>query len=69
MKIGSSGAGHIGGNAGRLFAWAGHEVLFSFSRDPQALAAAAASSPRARMGTPPKQRPSVMSCCSRCPGA
>jgi predicted dinucleotide-binding enzyme len=37
MRIGIIGAGRIGGNAGRLFAKAGHEVLFSFSRDPQKL--------------------------------
>jgi predicted dinucleotide-binding enzyme len=53
MKIGIIGSGHIGGNAGRLFARAGHEVLFSFSRDPQTLAdAAAAAGPLARTGTP-----------------
>ena len=33
MKIGIIGAGRIGGNAARLFAKAGHEVLVSFSRD------------------------------------
>ena len=33
MKIGVIGAGRIGGNAARLFAAAGHEVLLSFSRD------------------------------------
>jgi predicted dinucleotide-binding enzyme len=37
MRIGIIGAGRIGGNAGRLFARAGHEVLFSFSRDPAKL--------------------------------
>lgn len=53
MKIGIIGAGHIGGNAGRLFAQAGHEVLFSFSTDPQKLADLAATvGPRARAGTP-----------------
>lgn len=53
MKIGIIGAGHIGGNAGRLLAKAGHEVLFSFSRDPRALAdRAAAAGPRAQAGTP-----------------
>jgi predicted dinucleotide-binding enzyme len=53
MKIGIIGAGNIGGNAGRLFAKAGHEVLFSFSRNPQTLAAlAAAVGPHARAGTP-----------------
>jgi 8-hydroxy-5-deazaflavin:NADPH oxidoreductase len=33
MRIGIVGAGRIGGNAGRLFAGAGHEVMFSGSRD------------------------------------
>ena len=37
MRIGVIGAGRIGGNAARLFAKAGHEVLVSFSRDPQKL--------------------------------
>ena len=53
MHIGIIGAGHIGGNAGRLFAAAGHEVLFSFARDPQALAErAAAAGAGASAGTP-----------------
>jgi len=33
MRIGIIGAGRIGGNAARLFAAAGHEVLLSLSRD------------------------------------
>lgn len=37
MRIGIVGAGRIGGNAGRLFARAGHEVMFSFSREPEKL--------------------------------
>jgi predicted dinucleotide-binding enzyme len=37
VRIGIVGAGRIGGNAGRLFARAGHEVMFSFSRDPEKL--------------------------------
>jgi predicted dinucleotide-binding enzyme len=53
MRIGIIGAGHIGNNAGRLFAAAGHEVLFSFARDPQELSARAeAAGPRAHAGTP-----------------
>jgi predicted dinucleotide-binding enzyme len=53
MRIGIIGAGHIGSNAGRLFALAGHEVLFSFARDPRDLAARAeATGPLARVGTP-----------------
>jgi predicted dinucleotide-binding enzyme len=42
MKIGIIGAGNIGGNLGRLFAGAGHEVQVSFSRDPAGLARLAA---------------------------
>jgi 8-hydroxy-5-deazaflavin:NADPH oxidoreductase len=41
MKLGIIGAGRIGGNAARLFAAAGHEVLLSFSRDPARLSALA----------------------------
>jgi hypothetical protein len=37
MRIGIIGAGRIGGNAARLFAKAGHEVLVSFSRDQDRL--------------------------------
>jgi predicted dinucleotide-binding enzyme len=37
MRIGIIGAGRIGGNAARLFAQAGHEVLVSFSRDQDRL--------------------------------
>jgi predicted dinucleotide-binding enzyme len=42
MRIGIIGAGRIGGNAARLFAKAGHEVLVSFSRDHDKLEALAA---------------------------
>ncbi|HSU26691.1 MAG TPA: NAD(P)-binding domain-containing protein [Pyrinomonadaceae bacterium] len=38
MKIGIIGAGHIGGNAARLFVKAGHQVAISNSRGPQTLA-------------------------------
>lgn len=51
MRIGVIGAGRIGGNAARLFAQAGHEVLVSFSRDPQKLDALAAEI-GGRAGTP-----------------
>jgi predicted dinucleotide-binding enzyme len=51
MRIGVIGAGRIGGNAARLFAKAGHEVLVSFSRDPQKLDALAAEI-GGRAGTP-----------------
>jgi predicted dinucleotide-binding enzyme len=37
MKIGIIGAGHIGANAARLFARAGHEVALSNSRGPESL--------------------------------
>ena len=37
MKVAIVGAGRIGGNAGRQFASAGHEVFVSYSRDPDAL--------------------------------
>lgn len=51
MKIGVIGAGRIGGNAARLFVAAGHEVLLSFSRDPERLRVqAAALGQRARTG-------------------
>jgi 8-hydroxy-5-deazaflavin:NADPH oxidoreductase len=51
MRIGVIGAGRIGGNAARLFAKAGHEVLVSFSRDPQKLDALATEI-GGRAGTP-----------------
>jgi predicted dinucleotide-binding enzyme len=51
MRIGVIGAGRIGANAARLFAEAGHEVLVSFSRDPQKLDALAAEI-GGRAGTP-----------------
>lgn len=46
------GAGRIGGNAGLQLARSGHEVLFSYSRDPGKLEQLAASAPGARTGTP-----------------
>jgi 8-hydroxy-5-deazaflavin:NADPH oxidoreductase len=42
VRIGVIGAGRIGGNAARLFAAAGHEVMLSFSHEPERLAARAA---------------------------
>ena len=52
MKIGVIGAGRIGGNAARLFAAAGHDVLLSFSRDPGRLdEQAAAIGARAAAGS------------------
>ncbi len=53
MRVGIVGSGRIGGNAGKLFARAGHEVMFSFSRDPAKLEALAAGAGHdARVGTP-----------------
>jgi predicted dinucleotide-binding enzyme len=53
MRIGIIGSGRIGGNAGRLFAAAGHEVMFSGSSDPARLQSAAVEAgPGARTGTP-----------------
>jgi 8-hydroxy-5-deazaflavin:NADPH oxidoreductase len=52
MKIGVIGVGRIGGNAARLFAAAGHDVLLSFSRDPDRLdEQAAAIGARASTGS------------------
>lgn len=53
MRVGIIGSGRIGGNAGKLFAKAGHEVLFSFSRDEEKLRALAEEAGNgARAGTP-----------------
>ena len=52
MQVGVIGAGRIGGNAARLLAAAGHEVLLSFSRDQGRLETLAAGmGERARAGT------------------
>jgi predicted dinucleotide-binding enzyme len=51
VRIGVIGAGRIGGNAARLFAQAGHDVLVSYSRDLDKLQALAAEI-GARAGTP-----------------
>lgn len=53
MRIGIIGAGRIGGNAGQQYARAGHQVLFSFSRDQGKLEALASEAGNgARVGTP-----------------
>ena len=53
MRIGIIGSGRIGGNAGALFAQAGHDVFFSFSRDSARLdALAAAAGAKAQAGSP-----------------
>jgi 8-hydroxy-5-deazaflavin:NADPH oxidoreductase len=51
VRIGVIGAGRIGGGIARLLARAGHEVLLSFSRDPERLRAQAEEI-GARAGTP-----------------
>jgi 8-hydroxy-5-deazaflavin:NADPH oxidoreductase len=51
MRIGVIGAGRIGGGAARLLARSGHEVLLSFSRDPERLRAQAEEI-GAQAGTP-----------------
>jgi predicted dinucleotide-binding enzyme len=51
VRIGVIGAGRIGGGAARLLARAGHEVLLSFSRDPERLRAQA-EEVGAKAGTP-----------------
>jgi predicted dinucleotide-binding enzyme len=51
VRVGVIGAGRIGGGAARLLARAGHEVLLSFSRDPERLRAQAEEI-GARAGTP-----------------
>jgi 8-hydroxy-5-deazaflavin:NADPH oxidoreductase len=43
VRIAILGAGRIGGNAARLWSRAGHDVLISVSRDPDALPARAAN--------------------------
>jgi predicted dinucleotide-binding enzyme len=53
MKIGIIGTGNMGSGLGILWAKKGHDVLFSFSRDPKALdKAAAAAEGHARTGAP-----------------
>jgi 8-hydroxy-5-deazaflavin:NADPH oxidoreductase len=42
MRIGIIGAGRIGGNAAKLLAAGGHEVLLSYSRNPERLSQLAA---------------------------
>lgn len=53
MKIGILGSGLMGGKLGTLFAWAGHEVVFSYSHDPRKLdRLARGAGPKAAAGTP-----------------
>jgi len=53
VRIGIIGSGRIGGTLGKRLAGAGHEVLFSYSRDPARLERLAEEAgPRASAGTP-----------------
>jgi hypothetical protein len=53
MRIGILGSGLMGAKLGTLFARAGHQVTFSYARDPKKLARLArAAGPRAHAGTP-----------------
>jgi len=53
LKIGFVGAGNVGTGLGKRLAAAGHEIILSFARTPDKLAAAAAAVGRtARSGTP-----------------
>jgi len=53
MRIGIVGSGLMGGKLGTLFARAGHEVVFSYSRTPQTLSRLASDlGGNARAGTP-----------------
>jgi predicted dinucleotide-binding enzyme len=53
MRIGILGAGLMGGKLGTLFARAGHDVVFSYSRSDEKLRALARDAgPNARAGTP-----------------
>jgi predicted dinucleotide-binding enzyme len=53
MRIGILGSGLMGGKLGTLFARAGHDVVFSYSRKPEKLKRLAREAgPKARAGTP-----------------
>jgi 8-hydroxy-5-deazaflavin:NADPH oxidoreductase len=52
MRVGIVGAGRIGGHVGIQLGRSGHEVLFSYSRDPAKLEQLAADAQGARAGTP-----------------
>ncbi|GAB3396282.1 NADPH-dependent F420 reductase [Azotobacter armeniacus] len=53
MKIGILGSGRMGGNLGTIFARAGHDVSFSYSRSEQKLAELARQAgPGTRVATP-----------------
>jgi 8-hydroxy-5-deazaflavin:NADPH oxidoreductase len=53
MKIGIIGSGNMGGGLGKLWAKAGHQVIFSYSRDENKLHQLATSAgENAKVGTP-----------------
>ena len=53
MRVGILGSGLMGSKLGTLFARAGHQVIFSYSRSPRKLERLArAAGPNARAGTP-----------------
>lgn len=52
MRVGVVGAGRIGAGTGLRLGRKGHEVMFSFSRDPAKLEALAGSVANGRAGTP-----------------
>ena len=53
MKIGVLGSGLMGGKLGTIFAWAGHDVVFSYARSERKLKRLAREAgPRALAGTP-----------------
>jgi predicted dinucleotide-binding enzyme len=53
MRIGIIGVGNIGSGLGNLFARHGHEVMFSYSHDPQKIQRVVnEAGPNARPGTP-----------------
>ena len=52
MNIGIIGSGKMGSGLGKLWASKGHNVFFSFSRDPKKLEGLAKSNPHSSSGTP-----------------
>lgn len=52
MNIGIIGSGKMGSGLGKLWASKGHNVFFSFSRDPKKLEGLAKFNPYCRSGTP-----------------
>jgi predicted dinucleotide-binding enzyme len=70
MRIGILGSGLMGGTLGTLFARAGHEVVFSYSRSEQKLKRLAREAQgNARAGRPAEApRATQMRCCWPCTG-